>query len=217
MHGAIGSMTETTIKSISAVKPKREGGHSRAMKRRGGQNVRWKRVTDSIDEAVKALHNCPPERYDELVKIIAETRLMAVPVTRLRYFGHITVTQAIAARRYADIIRKFERFHMASSARSARSANLQPARGVEDTEIERIHVEGRLKEYEAAAKVAKREYRRLMKVIDKFADPVTGRNHAKDQLDNLCIFDREPPSEARASIGAVLSMVAKEFGIEARS
>lgn len=199
MHGAI---PVSEIKSISAVKPKREGGHSRAKKKRGGWNVMWKRITENFDDAVR--------------RAGADPRI-AVPLTRLVLFHHLTTTQGMAGRRYADIIRKFERFHMASSARSARSANLQPARGVEDTELEQIHISGRLREYEAAAKVAKREYKRLMKVVDKFADPVTGRNHAKDQLDNLCIFDREPPSEARASIGAVLSMVAKEFGIEARS
>lgn len=202
MHGVINQVADTTIKSISAVKPKREGGHARAKKKRGGWNVMWKRITENFDDAVR--------------RAGADPRI-AVPLTRLVLFHHLTTTQGMAGRRYADIIRKFERFHMASSARSARSANLQPARGVEDTELERIHIEGKLREYEAAAKVAKREYRRLMKVVDKFADPITGRNHAKDQLDNLCIFDREPPSEARASIGAVLSMVAKEFGIEARS
>lgn len=186
------------IKSISAVKPKREGGHSRAKKKRGGWNVMWKRITENFDDAVR--------------RAGADPRI-AVPLTRLVLFHHLTTTQGMAGRRYADIIRKFERFHMASSARSARSANLEPARGVEDTELEQIHVNGNLKEYEAAAKVAKREYKRLMKVVDKFADPITGRNFARDQLDNLCIFDREPPSDARASIGAVLSMIAKEFGI----
>lgn len=191
-------MNDMTIKSISAVKPKREGGHSRAKKKRGGWNVMWKRVTENFDDAVR--------------RAGADPRI-AVPLTRLVLFHHLTTTQGMAGRRYADIIRKFERFHMASSARSARSANLEPARGVEDTELEQIHVNGKLREYEAAAKVAKREYKRLMKVVDKFADPVTGRNFARDQLDNLCIFDREPPSDARASIGAVLSMVAKEFGI----
>ena len=199
MHGAF--QVNEQIKSISAIKPKREGGHSRAKKRRGGWNVMWKRITENFDDAV--------------LRAGADPRI-AVPLTRLVLFQHLTVTQGMAGRRYADIIRRYERFHMASSARSARSANMQPARGVEDQELERIINNGKLREYEAAAKVAKREYKRVMKVLDKFADPVTGRNFAKDSLDDLCIFDREPAAESRKHIAAVLEMVAKEFGAKER-
>lgn len=158
----------------------------------------WKRVTASFDDAVKQF---------------AANKAIAAPLTRLVFFEHLTTTQGMAGRRYADIHRKYARFHMAVSSHSARSANLEPTRGVEDQELERIIRNFKLKEYEAAAKVAKREYTRLMKVLNKFQDPVTGRNYAKDRLDNLCLNDIEPESADRASIGVVLTMIAKEFGV----
>lgn len=185
-------------KSISAQKPKREGGHARAKKKRGGENVMWKRITANFDEAVRQF---------------GANKAIATPLTRLVFFKHLSTTQGMAGRRYANIMRKFARFHMAVSGHSARSANLEPTRGVEDQELERIIRNFKLKEYEAAAKVAKREYNRLMKVLAKFADPITGRNYAKDQLDNLCLNDKEPEAADRASIAAVLSMIAKEFGV----
>jgi hypothetical protein len=211
MHGAI--QVNDQIKSVSAVKKRPSGHQQRTKHRRGGENVRWKRVTEGFDAAIRELNHCAPDKLDELVKVIAAGKKITVPVTRLVYFGHLTVTQGMAARRYADIHRKFERFHMSAGSRSARSANLEPARNSEDQELERIINRGLLSEYEAAAKVAKREYKRVMKVLDGFRDPITGRNFAKDVLDNLCLSDVEPPSDTRASIGAVLSMIAKEFGI----
>lgn len=197
MHGAIQVTNE--IKSISAAKPPRPSGHQqRRAKKRGGRNVLWKRITASFDDAVK--------------QFAADPRI-AAPLTRLVFFEHLTTTQGMAGRRYASIMRKFERFHMAAGSRSARSANLEPTRNVEDQELERIIRAFKLKEYEAAAKVAKREHKRLMKVLAPYADPVTGRNYAKDKLDRLCLEDIEPESADRAGIGAILSIVAKEFGV----
>lgn len=158
----------------------------------------WKRLTASFDDAVK--------------KFAANPAIVA-PLTRLVFFEHLTVTQGMAGRRYADIMRKFERFHMAAGSRSARSANLEPTRNVEDQELERIIRAFKLKEYEAAAKVAKREYKRLNKVLAPFADPISGRNYAKDKLDRLCLEDIEPESADRAGIGVVLTLIAKEFGV----
>lgn len=161
----------------------------------------WKRVTENFDDAVKKF---------------AANRAIATPLTRLVFFEHLTTTQGMAGRRYSDIMRKFERFHMAAGSRSARSANLEPTRNSEDQELERIIRNFKLKEYEAAAKVAKREHKRLMKVLAHFADPTTGRNYAKDKLDNLCLNDIEPDSADRASIAVVLTMIAKEFGVNER-
>lgn len=197
MHGAL--QVNDQIKSISAQKPARMSGHQqRRKKMAGGRNVMWKRLTASFDDAVK--------------KFAANPAIVA-PLTRLVFFEHLTTTQGMAGRRYADIMRKFERFHMAAGSRSARSANLEPTRNVEDQELERIIRGFKLREYEAAAKVAKREHKRLMKVLAHFADPITGRNYAKDKLDNLCLSDIEPASADRAGIAAILTMIAKEFGV----
>lgn len=185
------------IKSVSAVKPKDSRPHSRS-RRKGGYNVRWKRITAAFDEGLKALGNDPA---------------MVAPLSRWVIYQHITARQAMAGRRYASIVRRFERYTMTAVARSARSANLQPLRA-EDQEIERRINAGTLDQYETDAREAKRHYRKITKVLDKFADPLTGRNFAKDALDNLCLSELEPPSALRPQIGAVLTMIADAFGVQ---
>jgi hypothetical protein len=199
MHGALEVNDQLKIKSISAVKPSRGSGQTRAKKRRGGENVLWKRVTANFDDAVK---------------VFAANPAIGVPLTRLVFFKHLTVSQGMAGRRYADVVRKFERFHMAAPARHARSANLQPSSKGEDQELERQANNGTMREYLDDARYAKRQYKKLMKVLDRFADPITGRNYAKDQLDNLCLLDQEPAAADRAAIGAILSMIADAFAVK---
>lgn len=197
MHGAV--QVNEQIKSISAVKPARPSGHQQRRKRlAGGRNVLWKRVTASFDDAVKKF---------------AANPAIAAPLTRLVFFEHLTITQGMAGRRYADIMRAFERYHMAAGSRSARSANLEPVRKADDQELERRARDGSMEDYLAEAKYAGRQHKRLMKVLGRFADPITGRNYAKDQLDNLCLNDQEPESADRAGIAVVLSLIAKEFGV----
>ena len=189
------------IKSISAQKPSRGSGQQRAKKRRGGENVLWRRLTANFDDAVAKLGANPA---------------IGAPLTRLVLFKHLTTTQGMAGRRYADIIGEFEHYHMANGARVTHSANLEPSRGGGDNELERHYRMNSLSEYLGKAKRARTHYERLMKVVGKFRDPVTGRNYAKDLLDDLCLCDMEPPSESRKEIAVVLSMVAKEFGINER-
>lgn len=194
MHGA--PQVNDTIKTISAVN-RRPSGAQQRRKRRGGENVLWKRVTANFDDAVKQF---------------AANPAIASPLTRLVFFKHLTITQGMAGRRYADIMTLHARYHLEGS-RSARSANLEPARGSEDQELERHHRAGTTATYEREARSALREYKRAMKVLAHFADSITGRNYAKDTLDNLCLSEIEPASADRAGIAAVLTMIAKEFGI----
>jgi len=191
------------MKSISAAKPSRGSGQTRGKRRgrRDAANILWRRVTAS---------------YDEDVRAFAKNPALASPVTRWVLFGHLTPTQGMAGRRYADIMRNFSRFHMEGQSTSPRSANLEPVRGVEDQELERRAFNGTLEEYEADARHARRQYNRLQKVLARFKDNVTGRNFAKDYLDMLCCEDREPPAQHRADIAGVLTAVAKEFGVGER-
>ena len=195
-----GAIVNDTPKSISAAKPSRGSGQTRQRRaaRRGSANILWKRITASYDEEVL--------RY-------AKNPALVSPITRWVLFQHLTPTQGMAGRRYADIMRNFERYCIPIGSRSARSANLEPQPPAEDNELLRRTIDGSIDEYEERARYAKRQHKRLMKVLERFADPVTGRNLAKDALDNLCLADQEPPPQLRADIGVVLSAVAKEFGI----
>lgn len=197
MHGAV--QVNDHIKSISAQKPPRPSGHQQRRKKlAGGRNVLWKRLTASFDDAVKQF---------------AANPAIVAPLTRLVFFEHLTTTQGMAGRRYADIMRDFAKYHMENGGHSAKSANLEPVRGVKDQELRRRVLDGSMKEYEADARYAKRQHKRLMKALGPFADPITGRNYAKDKLDRLCLQDIEPESADRAGIAAILTIIAKEFGV----
>ena len=186
------------IKSISAAKPKREGGHSRAKKGFRGHNVIWRRITAAFD--------------DDLKKFGANPAMVA-PLSRWVLFNHLSRTQGGAGRRYASIVRTFERYHVEPKSRSPRSPNLQPSSSGEDQELERRINNGTMYDYEHDARDAKRQYKRVMKVLAQFADPTSGHNYAKDMLDMLCLSETEPPAQHRKDLGAVLTALAREFGI----
>lgn len=186
-------------KSISAARPPKPGPHARAKeRRRGGANVAWKRITAAYD--------------DHLAKLGANPAMVA-PATRWVLFGHLTKTQGMAARRYADIVRRYRRYYSEVQAESAKSANLEPVRKPEEDVIARELANGTIHEYEDAARKAKKQYRRLMKIMDRYTDPVTGRNFAKTHVDMLCLEEQEPEAQYRENIAAVLGAVAKEFGL----
>lgn len=152
----------------------------------------WHRIVDNLDDAIRKLGNNPE---------------VGSPVTRWVYFGHLTKTQGMAGRRYADIMRRFDRFHTDSKSRSARAQNYALGSGGEDQELAQRASDGTMDEYLAAARKTKRHYLKLQKVIAPF-------HGAKEMLDNLCILDIEPPADHRASCAAVLTLIAKAFGID---
>lgn len=194
-----GAHVNQPIKSMSAVRKQASGSKRMKNSRRRDQaNVLWKRVTAA---------------YDEDVRNFAKNPALVAPVTRWVMFGHLTPTQGMAGRRYADIMRDFRRYFLDGQNLSPKSANLEPTRGIKDQEIERRILNDTIADYEADARHAKNQYKRLQKVLDRFKDHVTGRNFAKDYLDMLCCQDAEPPAQHRADIATVLTAVGKEFGI----
>jgi hypothetical protein len=206
----------SSIKSISAVKPRPLNGREIAKKKRGGENVRWKRLTHSFDEALRELARVPTDKIDAAVALMAANQRLAAPITRLVFFKHLTVTQGIAARRYASIVRNFERYHIANATRSARAQDIDKPRAGEDQEIQRHLNRGTINDYEREAKKARKEYDRMQKVLARYADSITGRNEAKNVLDDLCLSDIEPATQYRANIAAVLQALASEFGVKER-
>lgn len=206
----------TPIKSISAVKPKRPSGQTRAKNKRGGENVRWKRFTSTISEAINEAKRLPPDKIDQAVALMAACAKLTAPVSRLVYFKHLTTKQGMAARRYASIVSHFERYHVANATRSARAQDIDRQRAGEDQEIQRRIQNDTIREYERDARKARKEYDKAQKVLARYSDSVTGRNEAKNVLDDLCLSDIEPPAQYRQNIAAVLEALANEFGIEVR-
>lgn len=91
------SKVNTPIKSISAAKPSRGSGQTRAKNKRGGENIRWKRLTQTFDDTIRELNRCPPDKLDQMVQVIAANAKLTTPITRLVYFKHLTVKQGMAA------------------------------------------------------------------------------------------------------------------------
>lgn len=205
----------TPIKNISAAKT-RPSGQARARMKRGGENVRWKRLTAMLDQAMTEAAKLPPHRIDEAVRIMTANTKLTSAISRLVFFKHLTPLQGMAARRYADVMGKFERFCLPVSSRSIRAQDIDKPRAGEDQEIQRHILNGTIDEYEDEAKRAKRDYNKVRKVLDRYSDGDTGRNAAKSVLDDLCLSDQEPPAQYRENIAAVLSALAKEFGIKER-
>lgn len=210
----VAKKAKTPRNPISAVKPSRQSGQTRAKQKRGGENVRWKRLMGFVDDAMRELAKMPPHKLDEAARLMAGNLRLASPITRLVFFKHLTPTQGIAARRYASIVRNFERYHVDGARRSAKAQNPEPVRAGEDQEIERRTLDGTLDDYEDEARDARKAYDRAMKVLARYADGITGRNVAKDVLDDLCLSDKEPPSQYRSNIAAVCDALAVEFKIK---
>lgn len=198
------------------MKPSRGSGQTRAKNKRGGENVRWKRLTSTFDDAMRELARVPVDQIDAAVKLMAANQRIAAPVTRLVFFKHLTVTQGIAARRYAAIVGTFERYHVVNATRSARAQDIDKPRAGDDQEIQRHIVRGTIDEYEREAKKARKEYDKAQKVLDRYRHEITGRNEAKNVLDDLCLSDIEPPSQYRQNIAAVLQALADAFGVKER-
>lgn len=182
---------------ISAVK-KRPSGAEHRRRRSGGENVLWHRVTANFDDAVK---------------VFAANPEIASPITRLVFFKHLTQRQGMAARLYGEIMEKWRRFYVDEKG-TLRSANLEPSTVYRtEDELERRFWDGSLEEYYAAADGAKRDYTKMSRIMDAFRDPITGRNQAKNVLDDLCLSDIEPPAAWRDNLALVLNAIAEAFDV----
>ncbi len=173
------------IKSVSAIKR-----YPRAKKPRGGETVLWHRLK-SLDAAALDAHKI--------------SREVVSAIGRLLIHKHLTPLQAEAARRYAYIMARFEKYST-EGRRTARSPSFERAYG-QDQELERLANEpDGISEYEKRAKKARHDYNKLVKVVGRFPG-------AKNVLDDLCCSDIEPAPEYRSNAATVLDSVAKKFGV----
>jgi hypothetical protein len=171
---------------ISAAKPRRD-----QRRRRGGRTI-WRNIDDHGDDLIK------------LGKIARETRSA---IGCLFICEVITKVEAEAARRYAYIVARFEKYCV-PTRRNNKSPSYEKAFGA-DQELERHNAAGTTADYEARARKAKREYDKLMKAIWIFGPA------AKSVIDDLCCSDIEVASQFHANLAIVLRKIAKTFGITA--
>lgn len=175
------------IKSVSAVK---KYARSKTPKQRNAR-VAWKRIKDNIDDLV--------------AKTGANPELGSV-ISRWVLFGHITRSEAYAARLYGEIVGTYDRLYADTGKRSAKSPSYQRGTAGAVDILERHRVNGTIVEYEREVKKARKNHARVMKILDRF--PL-----AKDKLDDVCLNDAEIPSELRPHLKVVLRLLGQEFGV----
>lgn len=167
-------------------------------KGRPGANVEWKRIKRlSMEGAV--------------LDAVGISREAASVIGRWLLFGHLKPLQAEAARRYAYIMARFDRYHT-EGRRTAKSPAYERAFG-SDQELERRLFDGSLDAYERSARKARKQYNKLQTILLVYADRATLRNPLKEALDQMCCEDVEPPAQYRDQIAAALTHIAHEFGV----
>lgn len=179
------------IRGVSAIKPPRDQRPARARHARG--RATWRAIEQHGDDLIR------------LGQIAKETRSV---ITKMVLLEEITKLEGEAAKRYAYVIARFEKYCI-GTRRTAKSPSFERAFGT-DQELERRQTEGTIGDYEAAAKKAKREYNKLMDAIAPYG------SQAKSLLDDMCCSDVEPPASYRANLAVILRMIAKKFGVTER-
>jgi hypothetical protein len=169
----------------------------------------------TMDAALAEAKKLPPDQFDKAVAIIATCTKLTNPVSQAVFMGFLTPTQGMAARRYAQVVSRFERYHIANASRSARAQDVDKARGGEDDEIQRHLQNGTINEYEREARKAKRDYAKAQAVLDRYIN-IVGRNDAKNVLDDFCLSDIWPPQQYQQNLAAVLQALAQAFGVKER-
>lgn len=176
------------IKSVSAVRERKDQRPARARHARG--RATWKAIEQHGDDLLR------------LGQIAKETRSA---ITRFVLFEHLTRLEGEAAKRYAYVVARFEKY-CTDSRRNPKSPSYERAFG-SDQELERRQIEGTIADYETAAKKARREYTKLMNAIGPYG------KHTKSVLDDFCLSDIEPSADFRANLAVVLRVIAKKFGV----
>lgn len=192
MHITTGAIVNEQIKSVSAIKR-----YPRAQTKKNHQKARGRRIWKTIQN-----------QGDDMVKLGIISKESQSALNRLRLMTHFTDLEYQAGRRYALIVGRFERF-CTDTRRNAKSPSYERGYG-EDQELERHATFGTTADYEDAARDAKKEYEKLMKVIAPYGA------QAKSLLDDLCCSDIEPPADYRSNLAVVLRMVAAGFGVTER-
>lgn len=188
MH-TTGAIVNEQIKSVSAIKR-----YPRARTKQNVAKARGRQIWKAIEG-----------HGDDLVRLGLISKESQSALNRMRLMTHFTDLEYQAGRRYALIVGRFERF-CTDGRRNTKSQSYERGYGA-DQELEHHAVMGTTADYEDAAKNAKKEYEKLMKILGPYG------SQAKSLLDDLCCSDIEPPANTRENLAVVLRMVAKGFGV----
>jgi hypothetical protein len=154
----------------------------------GNPGTKWRRIRDN---------------WEDLKKIGMNPDLGTM-VGKLFLFEIISARQASAARLYAEVIGRHDRFHGTIRRTVASPAYERGARG-QDDEIEKRIKSGTILQFERMAKRAKKAWNKLQACIPN--------DRARCIVEDICLFDKEIDSIYHDDLVKILDRVADKFGI----
>jgi hypothetical protein len=127
-------------------------------------------------------------------------------IGRLYVLEILTEREATAARIYATVMGRFDRYHGTPNRNAKAPAYERGSRGRDD-EIERHERNGTLNEYERRANRARKAYNKLVNWIPT--------DDSRRLLDEVCILDVYPiDSKVQKNVATLLGVVATKFGLK---
>lgn len=171
------------------------GSQKRKKVPHGAEGVTWHRGLDLLRK----------DSWDATKRALLNPDYGTV-IGRLYHFGEINARQASAARLYAEVVGRYDRFHPTRDAvlrRSAKSPAYERGSRGRDDEVERLSNQGQLPEWERRAKRARKAYLKL--------DSCVPNDLARTALDEICIHNREINSVNYPDLVRILERIADKF------
>ncbi len=156
--------------------------------RHPGHHTLWRRLRDNWDEIVKTGGN----------------PMWGTVVGKLYLAGVLTEIEARAARFYAEVAGRFDRYH-GITRRSVASPAYQAGRNGSDDEVVRHEKNGTIGAYEKKAKKIKKAWERVQACL------LTAS--ARDVVETVCLYDQEVAAANHAQLKVALSLIARRFGL----
>lgn len=149
-----------------------------------------------------------------IIKELGEDAVLGSEIGRMFAHDYLTAREASAARLYAEITARYDKYH-GVTRRDAKSPAYEYSTGKDD-EIARRERDGSIEDYEYRAKQARKAYERLHGSNNPDGKPVEGcvPALARDMVEEVCLYDRALSERHRGDFKIVMRRVADAFHIE---
>jgi hypothetical protein len=190
MMGALGMGIEIPARNKYGRKPPKD--------KRRGPDATWKRHKELLD------YFRTRDDYSDYLK--ANKAEYGSVIGQLFLRGEFNQSHCAAARIYAEIVGRNDRFHRIKDPKlqgSPRSPSYERGFGGSDDEVERRTQDGTIVAYERRARRAQRAYDKLQRLVVN--------DTARTVLDAICVYDQYPASHQIHDLCAQLDIIWEEF------
>jgi hypothetical protein len=146
------------------------------------------------------------DNWDDLKRIGVNEDFGTV-IGKLFVLEILTKREATAARIFATVMGRFDRYHGTPNRQARTPAYERGCGRSRDDEIERHEANGTLNEYERRANRARKAYNKMVNWIPN--------DSARRLLDEVCIYDVYPTDQkTQKSVAQLLGVIASKFGLK---